>query len=123
METPDLRNDSTLLIPDDTTVEVASVDLISVSPQVTRCRVPRKGVEHLLCRPLGRRMFRHFEMNDTATVVAKHYEDKKNAEGCGRHREEVYRRQVAQMIVEKAPPRLGRWLRCRTMLLDTVAWE
>ncbi len=47
---------------------------------------------------------------DTATVVAEHDEDKENTERCRRHREEVDGDQVAQMIVEKAPPGLGRGL-------------
>ena len=96
--------------PRDTPVEVASVDLIAVPQQVTRRRVPGKGVNHLLRCPPGRRMFRHVEMNDTATVVAQHDEDKENTERCGRHREQVYGDQLAQMIVEKAPPDLGRRL-------------
>ena len=91
------------LEPRDTSVEVRTVDLISVPQQVTRRRVPGKGVNHLLRRPLGRRMFRHVEINGTAMVVAEHNEDKEKTEGCGRHREEVDGDQLAQMIVEKAP--------------------
>ena len=48
-----------------------------------RC-IPWKSIDHLLCRPLGGRMFGDIEMNDTATVVAKDDEDEQNSEGCSR---------------------------------------
>ena len=52
----------------DATVEVRSVSLVSISYQVPRRRIPWKSIDHLLRRPLGRRMFGDIEMNDTATV-------------------------------------------------------
>ena len=75
-----------LLYPEtvDASVEVRSVGLVSVPYQVPRRRVPWKSIDHLLRRPLGRRMFGDIEMNDTATVVAKDDEDEQNSEGCGR---------------------------------------
>jgi len=94
----------------DATVEVRSVDLIPVPQHVTRRRVPWKSIDHLLCRPLGRRMFGDIEMNDTATIVTKYDEDEQNSESCSGQSEEVDRHQVLHMIIEKAPPRLRRWL-------------
>ena len=75
-----------LLYPEtvDASVEVRSVGLVSVPYQVPRRRVPWKSIDHLLCRPLGGRMFGDIEMNDTATVVAKDNEDEQNSEGCSR---------------------------------------
>ena len=68
----------------DTSVEVRSVGLVSVPYQVPRRCIPWKSIDHLLCRPLGGRMFGDIEMNDTATVVAKDNEDEQNSEGCSR---------------------------------------
>ena len=75
-----------LLYPEtvDASVEVRSVGLVSVPYQVPRRCIPWKSIDHLLCRPLGGRMFGDIEMNDTATVVAKDNEDEQNSEGCSR---------------------------------------
>ena len=101
-----------LLYPEtvDASIEVRSVGLVSIPYQVPRRRVPWKSIDHLLRRPLGRRMFGDIEMNDTATVVAKDDEDEQNSEGCGRQSEKVERHQVVCMIIEKAPPSMGRWV-------------
>ncbi len=64
----------------DASIEVRSVGLVSVPYQVPRRRVPWKSIDHLLRRPLSRRMFGDIEMNDTATVVAKDDEDEQNSE-------------------------------------------
>ena len=93
----------------DASIEVRSIDLISIPYQVPRRRVPWKSIDHLLRRPLSRRMFGDIEMNDTATVVAKDDEDEQNSEGCGRQSEKIERHQVLYMIIEKAPPSMGRW--------------
>ena len=100
-----------LLYPEtvDATIEVRSVGLVSVPYQVPRRRVPWKSIDHLLRRPLGGRMLGDIEMNDTATLVAKDDEDEQNSEGCGRQSEKVERHQVVCMIIEKAPPSMGRW--------------
>ena len=55
-------------------------------------------------------MFRDIEMNDTATIVTEHDEDEQNPEGSSRQRKEVDGHQVLHMVIEKAPPGLGRWL-------------
>ena len=67
------RGDKDLLHPEtvDASVEVHSVDLVSIPYQGPRHRVPWKSIDHLLRRPFSRRMFGDIEMNDTATVVAK----------------------------------------------------
>ena len=89
----------------DASIEVRSVGLVSIPYQVPRRRVPWKSIDHLLRRPLGRRMFGDIEMNDTA----KDDEDEQNSEGCGRQSEKVERHQVLCMIIKKAPPSRGRW--------------
>ena len=108
-----------LLYPEtvDASIEVRSVGLVSVPYQVPRRRVPWKSIDHLLRRPLGRRMFGDIEMNDTATVVAKDDEDEQNSEGCGRQSEKVERHQVVcmglsrkEMPLRQVP--MGRWHAC-----------
>ena len=90
------RGGKDLLYPEtvDASIEVRSVGLVSIPYQVPRRRVPWKSIDHLLRRPLGRRMFGDIEMNDTAMVVAKDDEDEQNSEGCGRQSEKVERHQV-----------------------------
>ena len=107
----------------DASIEVRSVGLVSIPYQVPRRRVPWKSIDHLLRRPLGRRMFGDIEMNDTATLVAKDDEDEQNSEGCGRQSEKVERHQVLYMIIEKAPPSMGRWHAMANLYLETAAWE
>ena len=57
-----------LLYPEtvDGTIEVRSVALVSIPYQVPRRRVPWKSIDHLLRRPLGRRMFGDIEMKAQA---------------------------------------------------------
>jgi len=62
-------------------------------------------------------MFRDIEMNDTATIVTEHDEDEQNPESSSRQREEVDGHQVLHMVIEKAPPGLGRWLAMATHVL------
>lgn len=94
----------------DTPVEVTTVDSVSVPQYVTGRRIPGEGIHHLLRGPLYGRMLCDIEMNDTPTIVTEDDDDKQNSEGCSRQSEEVDRHQVLHMIVEKAPPSLGRWL-------------
>ncbi len=55
-------------------------------------------------------MLRDIEMDDATAIVTENDEKEQNPEGGGRQREEVDGHQVLDMIVEKAPPGLGRWL-------------
>ena len=73
----------------DATVEIRTVDLIPVPQQVTRRRIPGKGIDHLLRGPLRGGMLRHVEMNDPPTIVTEDDKDKKNSERHGWQREEV----------------------------------
>ena len=59
----------------DAPVEGGGVDSISVSQQVTRRRIPGKGLDDLLRCPPGRRIFRDVEMHDTTPIVPQDDED------------------------------------------------
>jgi hypothetical protein len=93
----------------DAPAEVRTIDSISVPQQVTRSRIPRKGIDDLLRGPLCRGMVRDIEMYDPTTLVTKHDKDEQNPEGCRRQSEEVGGHQILDVIVEKTPPGLGRW--------------
>ena len=78
----------------DAPVEVSAVDAISIPQQVPRRRVRWKRIDHLLRRPLCRRMVRDIEMSNPATIVTENDEDEQDPEGCSRQSEEVDGHQV-----------------------------
>src|SRR5947209_4381783 len=53
-------------------------DAIAVAQQITRCRVPRKGLPELLSRPFGCRMGGDAKMQNASPVVGQHEEDVQN---------------------------------------------
>lgn len=52
-------------------------------------------------------MRRHVEVNHTPAVMSQHDQDKQDAKGSRRNREEIHRDQIPDMIVQESPPRLG----------------
>src|SRR5271156_5212267 len=44
---------------------------VAVANQVPRCFVPGKGISHLSCNPLGRRVARHANANQSSSRVPK----------------------------------------------------
>ena len=68
--------------------------------------VERKGLDDLLCCPLGRWMCRHVEVGDLTAVMAKHNEREQNSKRCGRDGEEVNGDDVLDVIVEERTPSL-----------------
>ena len=77
----------------------------------------RQGIDDLLRGPLCRRMLRNIEMDDAPAIVTENDANEQNPEGGGRKHEEVDGPQILDMIVEKAPPGLGRWLATATHVL------
>src|SRR5215467_13446940 len=57
--------------------ELLAIDSISISQQIARCCIKRKGCEHLLRRPFCRWMSRDVEVYDAPSIVC---EDNKNEE-------------------------------------------
>src|SRR6266568_7549166 len=62
--------------PLDSLVEILPIDLVSISKQVTRCRIVRKRFDDLLSGPEGRRVLCHMEVNQASAVMSKHHQDK-----------------------------------------------
>ena len=60
----------------DSRVEILPIDLVSISKQVTRCRIVRKRFDDLLSGPEGRRVLGHIEVNQASAVMSKHHQDK-----------------------------------------------
>jgi hypothetical protein len=78
-----------------------SVDRISISEQIARSGIIRKGFDDLLSGPLGCRMLCHIEMNDLPALVEKDDKVVQNAEIDCRDREKIYGRNLIRMIGKK----------------------
>ena len=77
---------------------------VTVAEEVPGCPVPREGLHQLLSGPLGRRMFRHVEVENTPSIMRQHDEHKEHPERDRRDREEVQRDDLGHMILQKRPP-------------------
>jgi hypothetical protein len=87
-----------------------AVHAIWVSDQVTRRLPIADGLDHLLCCPLGRGMFRHIEVQDLTAVMRKHNQNKQDPKRNGRYCEEVDRDKILNMVVQESLPVLRRGL-------------
>ena len=84
------------------------INAVPISQEIARCRVKGKGLDNLLCCPLGTRVLCDVEVNNLAPVMSqnnKHVQDPKCDRG---YSEEINRDQVRYMIIEKRSPGLGR---------------
>src|SRR5215813_6975845 len=96
----------------DLLAELLSVDAITISQQIFRCSVERKGFEHLLRGPFSRGMSRDVEVDNASSIMRENDKHEKNFKPCSMDGEEVDRSQLRYVIVEERSPRL-RW-RLRT---------
>src|SRR5215472_4863082 len=60
--------------------EIMTIDPITISYQVARHYFLRKRFDDLLRRPSSGRVFRHIEMQNTATIKRQNHEDIQHAE-------------------------------------------
>lgn len=89
--------------------EVVAKDWIPVSQQIARRRVPGERIAKLLGRPFRSRMNRHVEVQNAPPLVGQDEEYVQHLEAnCG-HNEEIDGDQVADVVVQKDAPCLGRW--------------
>ena len=105
----------------DAILEVLSIDTIAIANHVSRCRVIEKRFDDLLRRPNGGWIRRDVEMDDCATVMTEDDKAEQDAKRRGRHREEVDRDDVGQVIVQEGTPGLRRWLLSSNPVLPVVA--
>ena len=88
-------------------LEILAIDSISISNEITRRLILRKGFDHLLCRPSCGWMFGDIEVNQSASFMRNNNENKQHAQPGCRNREEIDRHEIANMIVQECPPSLG----------------
>ena len=70
--------------------ERLAVDRVSITEQEPGSRIVRECLDDLPGGPDGRGVVRDVDMEEFAAVVAEHDEDGQEAEGQGRHEEEVH---------------------------------
>lgn len=90
--------------------KLLSVASISISQQVARGAVPRKGFEQLASYPFRRGVFRDGHVDGPTTIVRQNYEDKQHPKENGRNYSEVRRDQILRVVCQERAPRLRRWL-------------
>src|SRR5262249_41758557 len=95
----------------DLLAELLPVDPITISQQIFRCGVERKGFEHLLRGPFTRRMSRDVEVDNASSIVGENDKHEQNFKPHGVDGEGVDRSQLRYVIVEERSPRLRWWLR------------
>ena len=83
---------------------------VTRTPEPLPRGIQRPRLAELLRGPRGRRMRRDVHVDHAASVVGQDDEHEQHAEGGGRDREEVDRRELGDMIREERPPRLRRRL-------------
>jgi hypothetical protein len=95
---------------------------VSVSQQIPRCGVPRKGLCDLMGKPQLCGILGDTEMNDLSPVMVKHNQGIEDPKRRGRDNEHVDCHRVRQVVVQKAAPSRGGVLGRRGKYLPTVAW-
>ena len=83
-----------------------SIDRISISQEIARRGIIRKGFDDLLSGPLGCRIRCHIEMNDLPAPVKKDDEAVQNAEIYFRDSGKIYGLNLIRMIGKKCSPSL-----------------
>ena len=88
-----------------TRFELVPVDAISIANQEARDFVVGECFDNLLCRPLGRRVLGHVEVDHRSSVMSQDDKSEQNVESSRRNREKVDCHDVLQVIVEECSPR------------------
>ena len=84
--------------------ELLAVDRVSITEQEPGSRIVRECLDDLPGSPDGRGVVRDVDMEEFAAVVAEHDEDGQEAEGQGRHEEEVHGDDLPDMRGQKGAP-------------------
>jgi hypothetical protein len=85
-----------------------TVDVVAVAEEIGGHGVVWESLDDLLSRPGGSGMFGDIEMQDAATVVAKHDQDEEHPQASSGNGEEVERDEIADMVGEERSPGLRR---------------
>ena len=95
--------------------ELLAIGPVSVAQQKPWRRVPGKRIAELLGRPRRRRVPRHVDMENLASVMGQYDEHEQHSKCERRDDEEIDRDELAHMIRQERTPGLGRRGRRRTM--------
>src|ERR1044071_6555417 len=88
--------------------EMLAVDPVAISNHVPRRAVIRKRLDNLLCSPYCRGMLGDIEMEHASASMGEDNKHVEDAQPSGRHREEIDRYQLTDVIAKKGQPRLRR---------------
>ncbi len=90
--------------------EVAAVDRITISKEITRLGpVRRECLGHLLGCPHSRWMLRHVEVKDSPPVMSKNDEAEQQPERDSRYNEEIACGRAVHVVLEECSPGLRWW--------------
>jgi hypothetical protein len=81
---------------------------IAIKQEEAGSRTEGKRLAELLHNPKARGVFRHIEVQDSASIMGNDKETIDDPKGDGRDREKVHRRNRFPMIPQKSEPALGR---------------
>ena len=95
----------------DLVAELLAIDSISISQQISRGSIKRKGFEHLLRRPFRRWVSCDVEVHDASSIVCEDNKDEEDFEPNGMDGEEVDGRELRNVIIEERSPCLRWWFR------------
>src|SRR5262249_48449195 len=91
----------------DLVAELLAID--SISQQISRRGIKRKGFDYLLRRPFRRWMSCDVEVHDASSIVCEDNKNEEDFEPNGVDGEEVDGRELRNVILEERPPRLRWW--------------
>src|SRR5262245_14729758 len=90
--------------------ELLAIYLVAIPEQVTRNRVFRKGLDHLLRGPGCGRISSHIEVNNAPAIVRQYHQHEEHAKCGGRNGEKVDRHYLFDMVIKEGAPGLRRRL-------------
>src|SRR5262249_14342741 len=93
----------------DLLAELVAIDSISISQQISRRGIKRKGFEHLLRRPFRRGMSCDVEVHDASSIVCEDIKNEEDFKPNGVDGEKVDGGEWRDVILEERPPRLRWW--------------
>jgi len=97
--------------------EVVAKDSIPVSQQIARRRVLGERIAKLLGRPFRGRMRRHVEVQNAPPFMGQDQEYVQYLEADSQHRKEIDGDKLADVVLQKGAPRLGRWFAMKDHVL------
>jgi hypothetical protein len=90
--------------------EMLTINAVPIAQQIPGFCIPRKGIHHLLGRPLRGGMFGVIDMHDPSSLMRQDDHDKEHLERHGRHHKEIHSGQVPDVVVQERLQRRRGWL-------------